>query len=227
MTLVNAETGEVVAALSPADARALTESIKGSAQRLYQLVLEAHEGQAHKALGYATWELYCRTEFNFERAHAYRLIDQGRVIRAIEQAAGVSPYGDISEAAARDIKPHLAEVADSISKRVEVEVDERADENEQAEKRLRIVAEEVTKAREKPKPVRSVPDLTPEQIEQGRAERLKTAAGNLISPIVWHVDGGGINTAAELAKGVRAQGHTAADIARCIGFLTALRKEMM
>ena len=50
------------------------------------------------------------------QSYAYRLLDQGRVIREIESAAGVSPMGDIglSEREARDLKPRLALVVDRV-----------------------------------------------------------------------------------------------------------------
>jgi hypothetical protein len=54
------------------------------------------------------------------KQHAFRLLDQARVIEAIGGAIGESPSGDLrlSEAEARDIKPVLAEVVETISESV-------------------------------------------------------------------------------------------------------------
>ncbi len=103
-----------------AEARDLTEQIKTSVERVYLLLLRAHEGKAYTALGYRTWGDYVRAEFDMGRQHSYRMLDQGRVIREITAAAGVSPMGDISERDARDLKPHLAEVTEQIREAVAV-----------------------------------------------------------------------------------------------------------
>jgi hypothetical protein len=147
VTLVHAETGEIVAQLDPDEARSLTESIKASASRLYHLVVQAHEGQAHRALGYATWAEYWQAEFDMSRSYAYRILDQAKVIGELTAAAGMSPdgdtspMGDITEAAARDIKPRLGEVAGAVAERVA------AEKNPTDETKRRIVVEEVQKHR--------------------------------------------------------------------------------
>ena len=103
-----------------AQAQKLTDRIKAAADDLWSLLLEAHEGKAWKALGYATWEAYIGAEFDMSRGHAYRLIDQGKVVRAIEDAAGtnVAKRRQITEAVAREIKPVLAEVTQEIKEKV-------------------------------------------------------------------------------------------------------------
>lgn len=106
--------------LSLDEAKALTERIRAAADQLWQLLLEAHERKAWKALGYASWSEYVSTEFDMSRRHAYRLLDQGRVIRAIEDAGGSVTHGSqITERTARDIKPVLDEVTEEIRDRVE------------------------------------------------------------------------------------------------------------
>lgn len=167
MTLVNAETGEVVAACTPDEARALTERIRSTADALWALLLEAHERRAWAALGYGSFVDYAEAEFGMGHSHAYRLLDQGRVVREIEAAVAEaiphSPDGEwgdpapvdvdadpvplvptITEAEARDIKPHLAEVTDAIRDRLA-----EADDPEPAEITT-IVREEVDRARTKP-----------------------------------------------------------------------------
>jgi hypothetical protein len=114
--VVDTTTGEIVTACSEAEAREITEAIKNAAESIWTLLLEAHERRAWKALGYTTWDHYVRAEFDMSRRHANRLIGQAEVIRAIEAEVGPDgPTLEISEAAARDIKPHLDEVKADIA----------------------------------------------------------------------------------------------------------------
>lgn len=106
--------------MDKADATALTQRIRTAVDGLGDMLLEAHDNKAWKALGYVTWEAYVEAEFDMSRQHSYRLLDQGRVVKAIEDATGIlSPSGDISEAAARDIKPDLQAVTGEIRARIE------------------------------------------------------------------------------------------------------------
>jgi hypothetical protein len=108
-----------VVELTEVEARLLTNKIKQAADELWRLLLEAHERRAWAALGYASWRHYALNEFGMGQSHAYRLLDQGRVIRALEEAAG-SPVGEIvTERIARDLKPHLDSVTAEIESRVD------------------------------------------------------------------------------------------------------------
>lgn len=89
--------------LTADEARELTSQIKGTAERMYSLLLRAHEGRAWSALGYESWRDYAMAEFGMSQSHAYRLLDQARVIREIE-AASDSPMGEIpNERQAREL----------------------------------------------------------------------------------------------------------------------------
>lgn len=105
-------------AMNEAEARAITAQIKSAAEDLWNLLYEAHERQAWQALGYRTWEEYVSTEFAMHRSRSYQLIDQARVIKAIQSAAGVSTNVDIPEGTTRRIKPHLPAITDAIRERV-------------------------------------------------------------------------------------------------------------
>ena len=76
---------DVTGPLSKADALVLTAKIKGYAGVTWVLIASAHEHKAHKALGYKTWGDYVAAEFDMSRQHAYRLLDQGRMIAEIEE----------------------------------------------------------------------------------------------------------------------------------------------
>lgn len=58
MTLVDPATGEVVADCSPDEARQLTERIRSAADTLCQLLAEAHDRGAWRALGYDSFNAY-------------------------------------------------------------------------------------------------------------------------------------------------------------------------
>lgn len=159
MTLVDASTGEIVADLSPDEARALTESIKGSASRLYQLVSEAHRGRAHRALGYESWEAYCRAEFDMTKQNAYLLLDQARVIGELAESSALDPSEvPLSGRASQDVKGDLPGLKERITRRTETEVDADATPAEQVETKRRIIEEEVERTRTErrtPPPVKS------------------------------------------------------------------------
>lgn len=114
--VASVETGEILAAITPDQARALTDRIRDSVEATWSLLLEAHESRAWAALGYSTWAEYVSAEFDMSRSRSYQLLDQGRVVREIQGA--VSTKVDIDERAARDIKPHLDDVTDEIQERI-------------------------------------------------------------------------------------------------------------
>ena len=109
-------------ALTENQARELTERIKTTATRLWELLAEAHEGQAWQALGYESWKAYIQAEFDMSARHSYRLLDsmrpsgvQASVITAIRDISDPRVTPDITEREARRLKPHLAEVKDHIA----------------------------------------------------------------------------------------------------------------
>lgn len=98
-------------------AEELTRRIRLGSQMVCLLMLEAHEGRAWTALGYPSWERYVRREFDQSRRRSYELVDQGRVIRALQAVSGTSGPPSISAYAALQIKPHLDEVANLVRRR--------------------------------------------------------------------------------------------------------------
>lgn len=113
--------------LSRDEARTLTQRINATAGDLCLLLLEAHERQAWRALGYSSWTEYATEELNISRSYAYRQLDLGRVTLALAAAVtgdDMSPNGDtagvhLTEIAAREIKPLLPEVTEEIRERVQ------------------------------------------------------------------------------------------------------------
>lgn len=89
--------------LTKAAARKLTNEILSTGERLWALLLEAQRREAWRALGYASWREYAAAEFDMSQSHAYRLVNQGHVLEALE-AAGADPI-DLPESHARALTP--------------------------------------------------------------------------------------------------------------------------
>lgn len=92
----------------PDEARARTDQVKHAFDKLYAILLELHDREAHRALGYDTWAGYVEAEFGMAPSRSYQLLTQGRVVAEIESA--MSTNVEISEAAVRDIKDDVDEV---------------------------------------------------------------------------------------------------------------------
>lgn len=74
--------------LSSNEARRLVSRINNQSADVRTLVLQMHDGQGWKALGYQSWKACVEGEFVFGRQYAYRLLEAAQV----EQR--VSPVGD-------------------------------------------------------------------------------------------------------------------------------------
>lgn len=101
----------------------MTDQIKASVEDLWELLTEAYDRKAWKALGYKSWKGYIDKEFKMSESYSYRLLDRGKVIKALESAAKDSPMGEstaseITERQARKIKPRLEEVAEAVEAKV-------------------------------------------------------------------------------------------------------------
>lgn len=97
MTLIDADTGEVIAECTTDEARQLTDRIRTSVSDAWAVIAEAYQRQAHRALGYPSWDAYVAAEFGAARLRLPReeraevvasLRDQGLSIRAIAAATG-------------------------------------------------------------------------------------------------------------------------------------------
>lgn len=119
--------------LTVQEARRLTDAIRSTGEVLYTLLERAHAGRAWAALGYSRFEDYVKAEFDMSRSRAYQILDQAKVVRAVE--AAVPPTATvpaITEAAARDLKG----VLDQVIREIEEQLAEA-----EAEDTERIVAE--------------------------------------------------------------------------------------
>lgn len=73
-------------ALTLEEARLITSEILHTTSRLWLLVTEAHDRQAHNAMGYATWGDYARAELGMSPSRSYQLLDTGHVMRELAGA---------------------------------------------------------------------------------------------------------------------------------------------
>ncbi len=91
----------IARALTADEARVLTDRVKQDAAALWTKVLALYEGEAHVALGYASWAEYTKAELDLSKSQGYRLLSAARVTRSVAQ----SPMGErpANERVAREI----------------------------------------------------------------------------------------------------------------------------
>ncbi len=105
--------------LNEAEARQITEQIRRTTGTLYVLLLRSHRGKAWQALGYNSFESYVKEEFNYSRSYAYKLLDAGKTVEAIEAVAPEGTHIEISELTARNLKKSLPELLDTVEDRTQ------------------------------------------------------------------------------------------------------------
>lgn len=171
--------GGIVSVLTESEARDLTDRINRTAGDLCLLLVEAHERQAWRALGYDSWKEYAEHELQISRSYAYRQLDLGRVTLALASAVMVndaSPNGDtaippITEIAAREIKPLLPEVTEEIRERVAA-----GESPEQVVPDVVTAAREITRANGRPARRKAEPEPPPtDEHEPDLAQELEDA----------------------------------------------------
>jgi hypothetical protein len=97
---------EAIPLLGPDEARSLTDRIKARSEELWHLLLEAYEGAAHTALGYKSWGAYFEAEYGGGKSQAYRVLDAGRVVKAMEEDSPIGERPAIpNEYVARELAP--------------------------------------------------------------------------------------------------------------------------
>lgn len=168
--LVNATTGEIVAECTPEKARTLFVTAGRHADGLCMTVAEINDCRAWAVLGYSSFKDAVQAELNISERYAYNLLDQARVTRALNEAAGLDCAAaqslGISNSAARDLKPHLDEVARKVEEATrDTEPELKA---EAAKAAIEILRDEIVAEREEakaekedlpPKPAITKPDL--------------------------------------------------------------------
>ena len=97
--------------MTSAQAERLCEQIDAAVNETWRLLTVAHDGRAWLVLGYGSWDELLLRRFGISPTTGGRLLTQGAVILAIEEAATVKlPPGAITQDAAAKIKPTLPAV---------------------------------------------------------------------------------------------------------------------
>jgi DNA-binding CsgD family transcriptional regulator len=100
-------------------ARQITSYVKlAQGVALWRFVLEAHEGQAHLAMGYESWAAYCDRELGMSKSRSYQLLDQAQVnfqvAAVLKELTGQEIELRLREAVCRRLKPGLAEALEAL-----------------------------------------------------------------------------------------------------------------
>jgi hypothetical protein len=66
------------------EAESITQAIKDNFGSLGSMLVQARDKKAYKALGYRSFETYCKTEFGKSITSAYRLIEDAKVVAQLE-----------------------------------------------------------------------------------------------------------------------------------------------
>jgi hypothetical protein len=148
VTLVNADTGEIVACL--ADLESVIERGLSSFVEVGEALMTIRDEKLYRQ-DHDTFEAYCRERWGFGKAHSYRLIESAEVVAALSpmgdvpvptterQARALTPVKDnpeqMAEAmkrASRDTngKPTAVAIADAVSDLVNSTEEKRQDEAE-------------------------------------------------------------------------------------------------
>ena len=130
--------------MSVAEARDKTDRIKANMEETWDLLLEMHEREGWRVLGYPNWREYGMAEFDRSKSEIYRLADAAKIKH------NISPMGEksISE---RQLRPLTKLPADLQREAWQIAV-ETAPEGKVTARHVAKTVKELTKAPETPKP---------------------------------------------------------------------------
>jgi hypothetical protein len=84
MTVATVDRPIRLAEMGRREAEEVTLAIKNNFDSLGSMLLQARDRKAYKALGYRSFEAYCKTEFGKSISHAYQLIEDVKAVAALE-----------------------------------------------------------------------------------------------------------------------------------------------
>jgi hypothetical protein len=76
----------IITPMTETEARVLIEEIKTDISAVGAKLLELHEREGWKALGYSSWRECVMQEFDFQSSHVYRLLDFAKIQRVLSRA---------------------------------------------------------------------------------------------------------------------------------------------
>lgn len=107
--------------LSFDEAKALTERIKDAVQNLWELLEEAKAKEVWRTLGCKNWKDYVTNKLGMSEQRSYQLLDKGKVIRGIEEAADSNVFESLPDVTQRQVnrlKPVLPQVKEHIQQAI-------------------------------------------------------------------------------------------------------------
>lgn len=84
------EAGTLVRLMTAAEARRCAEQIRRGMADVRYLLLDFHEREGWRALGYQNWRECAMTEFGYGQSHVYELLEAARTERAIADVSDTS-----------------------------------------------------------------------------------------------------------------------------------------
>lgn len=91
----------IVPAMSPRQARAITDRIKSRVGEVCAMLYQAHRGMAWKALGHASWNDYVVAEFQMSKSRSFQLLSFVEVRKTLADVDGI----DLMPATERQVRP--------------------------------------------------------------------------------------------------------------------------
>mgnify|MGYP001501418733 FL=1 len=147
-------------------ARELTEQIKATATATYVLIHRAHEYKVWLSLDYSSWADYVESEFDMSKSRSYQLINQAKVVDAIQDVVPDGTKVSLTEAQARDVEKALPRITERIRKETENQSPETASKTVN-----KVVQETRDELRDNPvndtPPEETVPSAKPDYIDDG------------------------------------------------------------
>jgi hypothetical protein len=121
VTLINADTGEVVAH-SLAENEAVIERGLATFVEVGRALMEIRDGRQYRTAGWSDFDGYCRERWGFNRQRAHQLIEGADAVSTVVDAGAPAPS---NEAQARELAPlrddpeAMAEVMDEVTTEAE------------------------------------------------------------------------------------------------------------
>jgi hypothetical protein len=84
MTIATVDRPTLTTEMGREEAESITQAIKDNFDSLGSMLIQARDKKAYKALGYRSFESYCKTEFGKSITSAYRLIEDAKIVAQLE-----------------------------------------------------------------------------------------------------------------------------------------------
>ena len=179
---------EVPSEMTAASARDLTDRIKTAADNLAEILYQAHEGKAWKALGYQSWQAYCTAEFQFSKQRSYQLLHFVEIKRSLDTSQpGLTPISEKQVRSLAKLKPEQQSAAWK-------QAVEMANGEQPTTKQVEVTVSNFTEFTPSVYHTRADPSWTPSQVKRKeQVEKGKTVLANMSNddPLIAWANGVG------------------------------------